>query len=96
LTYQAYLRIQLGINALNGARYNEAADHFTTAINTGVLSPELAIHTRYEIFGIVRLYRFTGNAFMLNCVLCTAFRLGPHNLMANCTPESMPCIPSGG
>lgn len=50
---QAYLHVQLGINALEDARYNEAADHFTAAINTGAFSSQWPIHSKYEDFVVV-------------------------------------------
>jgi hypothetical protein len=37
---QTYLHVQVGINDLDGSRYDEAADHFTTAINMGAFLPE--------------------------------------------------------
>jgi len=61
--YQVYLRIQLGIEALNDARHNEAVDYFTFAVSSDVLSNGLVIHPEYEIFVIVRLYRSTPNVF---------------------------------
>jgi len=42
--------------ALNDARHDEAADHFTDAINSGILSDERLIDPEYEIFVIVCLY----------------------------------------
>ncbi|KAG2112521.1 WD40-repeat-containing domain protein [Suillus clintonianus] len=53
-TVEAYLHVQIGINALDGACHDEAADQFTTAINLSVFSPESAIHPRYEDFAVVR------------------------------------------
>jgi tetratricopeptide (TPR) repeat protein len=44
---QEYLRVQLGIKALDGACHNEAADHFTAAINSGAFSSKF-IHGIYE------------------------------------------------
>jgi hypothetical protein len=51
---QAYLHAQLGINALDDASYNEAANHFTAAINSSAFSSEFAIHLKYEVFVVVR------------------------------------------
>ncbi|KAG1785874.1 uncharacterized protein HD556DRAFT_1450312 [Suillus plorans] len=45
---QAYLHVQLGIKALDGARYDEAADYLTAAINSSDLSSESDIHEVYE------------------------------------------------
>ncbi|KAG2053742.1 WD40 repeat-like protein [Suillus hirtellus] len=50
---EAYLHLQLGMNALDDARHNEAADHFAAAVNTIVFSSILAIHSRYDIFVVV-------------------------------------------
>ncbi|KAG1799729.1 uncharacterized protein HD556DRAFT_1525032 [Suillus plorans] len=48
LVVQAYLRVQLGTKALNDTRYNEAADHFTAAINFDAFSSKSDIHEIYE------------------------------------------------
>ncbi|KAG2357071.1 hypothetical protein BDR07DRAFT_396678 [Suillus spraguei] len=45
---EAYLRVQLGIKALDGEHYNEAAEHFTAAINCNALSSTSDIHDIYE------------------------------------------------
>ncbi|KAG1830460.1 hypothetical protein EV424DRAFT_294229 [Suillus variegatus] len=45
---QAYLRVQLGIKALDGARHEEAADHFTAVLNSSALSSSSPIHFLYE------------------------------------------------
>ncbi|OAX35521.1 hypothetical protein K503DRAFT_364265 [Rhizopogon vinicolor AM-OR11-026] len=50
---QAYLRVQQGINAFDDARYNEAVDHFTAAINSGAFSSDQAIHLKYDIFVVL-------------------------------------------
>ena len=53
--HQAYLHVQLGINALDGARHNEAAGHFTAAVNAGASVSDWAIQsTMYEDFVVVR------------------------------------------
>ncbi|KIK39172.1 hypothetical protein CY34DRAFT_808550, partial [Suillus luteus UH-Slu-Lm8-n1] len=44
---EAYLNVQLGIKALGDARLDEAADHFTAAVNAGAPSSEF-IHQTYE------------------------------------------------
>ncbi|KAG2342511.1 hypothetical protein BDR05DRAFT_348619 [Suillus weaverae] len=44
---ETYLRVQLGTNALNGARHDEAASHFTAAVNSGAFSSKY-IHQIYE------------------------------------------------
>ncbi|KAG0707124.1 hypothetical protein DFH29DRAFT_1076603 [Suillus ampliporus] len=57
---EAYLHVQLGLNASEGAHYNEAAYHFTVAVNISGFSSEWAIHFElYEdlevLFGAGRL-----------------------------------------
>jgi hypothetical protein len=47
LAHQTYLRVQLGINVLDGARHDEAADHFTAAVNSTAFSSK-SIHQTYE------------------------------------------------
>ncbi|KAG2147458.1 uncharacterized protein EDB93DRAFT_1147372 [Suillus bovinus] len=47
-TVKAYLNVQLGINAFNDARYGEADDHFTTAINTDAFSSKPAVDSTCE------------------------------------------------
>ncbi|KIK35355.1 hypothetical protein CY34DRAFT_587347 [Suillus luteus UH-Slu-Lm8-n1] len=44
---ETYLRIELGTKALGDARHDEAADHFTAAVNAGVPS-STPIHQIYE------------------------------------------------
>ncbi|KAG2147807.1 uncharacterized protein EDB93DRAFT_1328365 [Suillus bovinus] len=41
LVVQAYLRVQLGLKALDGARHEEAADYFTAALEFGTLSSKV-------------------------------------------------------
>ncbi|KAG2367095.1 hypothetical protein BDR07DRAFT_1479432 [Suillus spraguei] len=45
---EAYLRVQLGIKASDSARYDEAAEHFTAAVNCSALSSKMDIHYIYE------------------------------------------------
>jgi tetratricopeptide (TPR) repeat protein len=45
---EAYLRVQLGIKALNGTRYDEAVDQFTAALSSNSLSSKSDIHEVYE------------------------------------------------
>jgi len=70
--FQAYLRVQLGINALDDSRHNEAADHFIAAINSGAFSSGEAIHSKYEVFVMVRRYLATNNAFHRLCASCSS------------------------
>jgi hypothetical protein len=44
---ETYLRVQLGINALDGKRHDEAADHFTAAVNFGAFLSNFMAQT-YE------------------------------------------------
>ncbi|KAG1766605.1 hypothetical protein EV702DRAFT_1282874 [Suillus placidus] len=44
---ETYLRVQLGINAFDDARHDEAADHFTAAVNSGAFSSK-DFHEIYE------------------------------------------------
>jgi len=53
LALQAYLHVQVGINALDDERYNEAASHFTSAVNTIDFSSTSAIDSRYDVFVVV-------------------------------------------
>jgi hypothetical protein len=53
LALQAYLHVQVGINALDDARYNEAASHFTSAVNTIEFLSMSAIDSRYDVFVVV-------------------------------------------
>jgi hypothetical protein len=39
---------------LDDASHNEAADHFTAAINSSAFSSGHAIHLKYEAFVVVR------------------------------------------
>ncbi|KAG2360508.1 hypothetical protein BDR07DRAFT_1412301 [Suillus spraguei] len=45
---KAYLRVQLGIKALDGARHDEAAEHFTAAANCSALSSKSDMDYIYE------------------------------------------------
>ncbi|KAG2367096.1 hypothetical protein BDR07DRAFT_1394292 [Suillus spraguei] len=45
---EAYLRVQLGIKTSHGARHDEAAEHFTAAVNCNALSSKSDIHDIYE------------------------------------------------
>jgi hypothetical protein len=52
--HQAYIRVQLGINAVNDARHNHAADHFSAAVKSSGLSSISAIDHVCEDFVVVR------------------------------------------
>ncbi|KAG1786035.1 uncharacterized protein HD556DRAFT_1508452 [Suillus plorans] len=45
---EAYLRIQLGLKALDSARHDEATEHFTAALNYNAMPSKLDIHEIYE------------------------------------------------
>ncbi|KAG0694178.1 hypothetical protein DFH29DRAFT_336313 [Suillus ampliporus] len=45
---EAYLCVQLGINASNDGRHDEAADHFTAAVNSTAFSSTAAIDSIYK------------------------------------------------
>jgi hypothetical protein len=44
----------MGMNALDDACHYEAAVHFTAAVNAIGFSSTLAIHSKYDIFVVVR------------------------------------------
>jgi hypothetical protein len=71
-----YLRIQMGNNALDRACPTEAADHFTTAVDTGTFLSKSAIDSRYEEFVVVVRDlcdgKYTSNA---KYVFCAALRV---------------------
>ncbi|KAG2054939.1 WD40 repeat-like protein [Suillus hirtellus] len=50
---EAYLRVQLGNIALQGARYNEAVGHFTAAANASTFFYRLPIHLTYDEFVVL-------------------------------------------
>ncbi|KAG1854001.1 hypothetical protein F4604DRAFT_1686190 [Suillus subluteus] len=49
------LHVQVGMNALDDhvTSYNEAAGHFTSAINTIGFLSMLTIHSRYDVFVVL-------------------------------------------
>ncbi|KAG2091650.1 uncharacterized protein F5147DRAFT_764252 [Suillus discolor] len=57
-TVEAYLHAQIGIDVLDSSRYDETADHFTTAINISTFLPESAIHSRYGDFAVLFGWEF--------------------------------------
>ncbi|KAG2346897.1 hypothetical protein BDR05DRAFT_756686, partial [Suillus weaverae] len=50
---EAYLRVQLVINALDVGRHDEAADHFTAAVKMNIFSSRSAIHFGYDDFVVL-------------------------------------------
>jgi hypothetical protein len=90
--HQAYLRVQLGNIALDGARLNEAVEHFTAAANASTFFYKLPIHLMYDEFVAVRWYCSTENSFMPNYVFfSTALWLGPEVLVAHRKPATVLC-----
>ncbi|KAG0693950.1 hypothetical protein DFH29DRAFT_367861 [Suillus ampliporus] len=76
---ETYFCVQLGLNSLNGSRHDEAADHFTAAVNSIVFSPALDINYIYE--DLVVLFGWDVNSLWKNAhrnrcdALCRAGRL---------------------
>ena len=66
LAHQAYLRVQLGIDAFDGARHDDAADHFTAAVNSTAFSSKI-IHQTYEDLTVVRQYYAYIMVFTTDC-----------------------------
>ncbi|OAX41551.1 hypothetical protein K503DRAFT_797882 [Rhizopogon vinicolor AM-OR11-026] len=50
---QAYLRVQMGITALDGTRHDEAAEHFTAVVKATAFIFPLTIHSMYEDFVVL-------------------------------------------
>ncbi|KAG0699367.1 hypothetical protein DFH29DRAFT_1081318 [Suillus ampliporus] len=61
---EAYFHVQLGIDALNGSRHNEAVGHFTTAVNSSALSPASDINYIYD--DLVVLFGWDVNSLWKN------------------------------
>ena len=53
-TRQAYLHVQLGTIALDSARHNKAADHFTAAVYAAMSSISAKVHDIYGDLVVVR------------------------------------------
>jgi len=51
--HQAYLCLQLGIDAWDSERHEEAIDYFTKSVKTSAFSSKWDIHTIYEDFVVV-------------------------------------------
>ncbi|KAG1789521.1 heterokaryon incompatibility protein-domain-containing protein [Suillus plorans] len=60
---QAYLHVQLGLKAFEDARHDEAADHFTVAVDCSTLSSKSHIHEIYE--DLVMLFGWDLNSLWL-------------------------------
>ncbi|KAG2149068.1 uncharacterized protein EDB93DRAFT_358436 [Suillus bovinus] len=50
---EAYLHVQLGINASNGTRHDEAADHFAAAVNGGTCWSKSVLRSQYVDFVVL-------------------------------------------
>ncbi|KAG2136120.1 uncharacterized protein EDB93DRAFT_1106989 [Suillus bovinus] len=50
---EAYMRVQLGTTAMDGALYRDAADHFTAAVNAGAFFSKLDVSSIYEDFVVL-------------------------------------------
>ncbi|KAG1768815.1 hypothetical protein EDD22DRAFT_211246 [Suillus occidentalis] len=50
---ETYLHVQVGINALDDARHNDAADHFAAAVNAISFSSMPPINSKYDIFVVL-------------------------------------------
>ncbi|KAG2142871.1 uncharacterized protein EDB93DRAFT_1252134 [Suillus bovinus] len=64
LVVQAYLRVQLGLKALDDARHEEAADYFTAALDSGALSSkvkDLTVRVASPVFHGITLEDSTQN-----------------------------------
>ncbi|KAG2140532.1 uncharacterized protein EDB93DRAFT_1297267 [Suillus bovinus] len=80
---EAYLHVQMGMNASTNARHDEAVDHFTAAIGTISFSSMAAIHFKYDIF--VMLFGWD-----LKSLWQTAHQNGCHALLrAGRLPEAI-------
>ncbi|KAG2128630.1 uncharacterized protein EDB93DRAFT_1256628 [Suillus bovinus] len=68
---EVYLHVQLGINAMNDARYNHAANHFTAAVKSDALSSTSTIHPVCKDFVVLfgwDLKSLWQNAHQKRCV----------------------------
>ncbi|KAG2749433.1 hypothetical protein P692DRAFT_201481176 [Suillus brevipes Sb2] len=54
---EAYLRVELGAKALVDARHDEAADHFTAAVNSDAFSSKI-VHQTYDDLTVKRCQAF--------------------------------------
>ncbi|KAG2033399.1 WD40-repeat-containing domain protein [Suillus americanus] len=50
---EAYMRVQLGTIAMDGALYRDAAGHFTAAVDAGTFFSKLDVHSIYEDFVVL-------------------------------------------
>ncbi|KAG2052498.1 WD40 repeat-like protein [Suillus hirtellus] len=68
---EAYMRVQLGVNAMNDALPNYAADHFTAAVQSSALLSTSAIYPACDVFVVLfgwDLKSLWKNAHQKRCV----------------------------
>ncbi|KAG2158177.1 uncharacterized protein EDB93DRAFT_1325352 [Suillus bovinus] len=70
---QAYMRVQLGIKALDRAHHEEAANHFTVVLNSSVLSWSLPIYSMYEDLVVLFGWDFKSLRLIAHQKQCQAF-----------------------
>ncbi|KAG2356947.1 hypothetical protein BDR07DRAFT_410937 [Suillus spraguei] len=76
---EAYLRVQLGNMALDGARHNEAVEHFTAAVNASTFFYRLQIHLTYDEFVVLFGWDLKSLWYTANQKQCYAlFRAGSY------------------
>ncbi|KAG2113754.1 uncharacterized protein F5147DRAFT_834759 [Suillus discolor] len=92
---ETYLRVHIGITALDGARYDEAADHFTAAVNSTAFSSRY-IHLTYEDLTMLFGWDLKSLLLIAHKKRCQAFlsagkldkALEAHEYMMNAVDES--------
>ncbi|KAG2354570.1 hypothetical protein BDR07DRAFT_1429020 [Suillus spraguei] len=72
---QTYLRVQLGIKASDDARHDEAAEHFTAAVNCSALSSASDIHDIYEDLVVLFGWDLKSLWFTAHTKLCDSLLL---------------------
>jgi hypothetical protein len=82
---------------LDDASHNEAADHFTAAVNSSAFTSEAEnpIHLKYKVFVVVRGYYSIENTFHVQLALCAVLWVGPEVFVANREPEAVSYPPEG-
>jgi hypothetical protein len=77
--------VQLGTISSDGLCYNEAAGHFTVAVDASAAFRNSAIHLMYKELVVVR-GDTTQIPFTLNCTFFSfaAIRVGPRDVVASC------------
>ncbi|KAG2743236.1 hypothetical protein P692DRAFT_201184263 [Suillus brevipes Sb2] len=93
---EVYLRVELGTKALGDAHYDEAADHFTAAVSSGVFSSKI-IHQTYDDFIVLFGWDLESLVLTTYQKRCQAFlsagksdeALEAHNYMMDAIDESV-------